>query len=682
MTPDQGTLFVSDAFVSVDIGDALVDVRPVLDSLEPTYLVVTDRSSTDGVFVFDVEAVRSLLDELADEVAVIGWTGADLVRELRVEPSLVVNLLTGQTVDATVPGNELEDALRRRLVVTVDDAVRGVIFAVHLGEVPSLPIDELLIHAARPQLDRVEVQAVSRGSQFPVEERSGSPPPPLPEAAADGDNDEAVVNGLQVLVPAEVAYDAVVPLLVLLTRPGGDEPDIRFAAEVGDVISVVVWPQEGVEVVGSETATIEVSGAGDDETARIELKITSPTRASLIVEGFRDQTSLGSVLVELRVVLGGGQPAATQRAAVLPLDRGRAPRSDLAVHVVEGKSPTGDGRGLRFVAIEPGHKPVAFPFQSVNGDAQAYLAPLFESINAALDAPAAGLPGPTAAADEVVRGIGLTLSSQLLPAGFREFLWDNRDKIRSIVVHSDESLIPWELCLLTHTGDDGRTEEVGFLCELFELTRWRPRLPALEVITMRSIGVIAPGDSGLTSREAEVAMLTGLTTPDRTVTTVPATTDQVMMALKDGSYDVLHFLGHGELPDPTRASSARLVLAGASYLTAEWIGGASANFGLTNPLVFLNACRLGSASAGLVGPSGFARVMLDAGSAVFIGAHWNVVDDTAHRFATALYQNLVNGEPVGRAALAARLAVKEVGDPTWLAYTIFASPSARVASTA
>lgn len=650
MTPDKDTPYVTDAFVSIDIGDLVLDVRTMLDSVAPAYLVVTDRTAVDGVFVLDVDAVRTLFDDLVDVEAdvVVRLTGADLVQQMQVSPSYVVNLVTGESMAETVSGVDLEQVLGRRLVVTVDDAVRAVVdTAAPADDAEPLPaLEGLRVNAWR---DRVAVSALTSDTE---------------------------VTGLQVLVPGEVPYDAVVPLVVLLTRPGDDEPDIEFPAEIGERISVVVWPQEGVAVTGAATATLTVSEDGAGDTATIELKITSPTRASLIVEAFRDQTSLGSALVELRVVVGGGALPATQRAAVLPLERGQAPRSDLALHIVEARAPGGDGRGLRFVVIEPGQEPVAFPFQPISGDAHAYLTPLFESINAALAQTPAGAPVPTATAEDVVRGIGLTLATQLLPAQLREFIWANRERVRSIVVHSDEALIPWELCLLTHTGADGRTEELGFLCELFELTRWRPRLPAREKLTMRRIGVIAPGDSGLNSREDEVTMLQGLATADRSVETVQATTASVLQTLQDGTYDVLHFVGHGELPDPSRASSARLVLAGESYLSAEWIGGAAANFGLASPLVFLNACRLGSASAGLVGPSGFARVLLDAGSAAFVGAHWDVVDARAHEFATEFYRQLVGGEPVGRAALAARLAIRAPGDPTWLAYTVFASPTA------
>jgi len=279
-----------------------------------------------------------------------------------------------------------------------------------------------------------------------------------------------------------------------------------------------------------------------------------------------------------------------------------------------------------------------------------------------------------------VRDIGLSLAFDLLPPKLMDFLWQKRDEIRSIVVHSEEGLLPWELCLVTHRDADGRTEELGFLCELFELTRWRPMLPAREELTMSRFGVIAPDDSGLKSRKSEVEMLNALGTDARSVELVRATSKDVMKLLTDGTYDVIHFIGHGELQDPGRAASARLVLSGASFLVAESIRGAAANFGLARPLVFLNACRLGSASAGLVGPAGFASVMLDAGSTAFVGAHWDVVDEKAHEFATTLYAHLVDGEPIGRAALAARLAIKSPGDPTWLAYTVFASPTAALAA--
>ena len=679
MTSSHGSPFVSDAFMCIDLDDALREVRSMLDVVAPSYLVVTDHESDHEVVVLDTDTVWGLVTQLDDDVDVDldQWTGAELLQELGAAPSVVV----GMESHLTVPTSITDPDLSRPLVVLVDDAVRLLVDAATPAEDAAAhpDIEEMQFVAGGPHGHDVQVAAVTGEGSFMLEGEPTGRPRLEPMGPS---TPEPVVTGLQVIVPGVVQRLSTVPLVATLTRPGDDQPDLTFDAAVGDLISVVVWPQAGIEIVGSATGTIEVSAAGTEDSTTVELRITGLHEASAIVEGFRGQSSLGSVLIELQVVLGGGQPPAAPAARVIPLLPGHAPRSDLAIHIVEATEPGTGDRGLRFVAIEADASPVAFPFQKVTGDPHGYLAPLFASINQSLARPAAGQPPPPpAAADLIVRSIGVGLNDQLLPAPLRQFLWERRSSIRSIVVHTDESVIPWELCLLTHAGADGRVEEVGYLCELFELTRWRPRLPAREELTMRSIGVIAPGDSGLTSRDDEVSMLEGLRTSARDVELLIATGDKVLDVLKNGSYDVLHFIGHGELPDPARASSARLVLAGSSYLAAEWIGGALANFGLAKPLVFLNACRLGSASPGLVGPSGFARAVLDAGSAAFVGAHWDVVDTKAHDFSSVLYEHLVMGEPMGAAAKAARLATKESGDPTWLAYTVFASPSARLVAT-
>lgn len=674
MPTDRDLPRLSREFISIDVDHEVPDLRALLDDPTPAYVLVTDPSSDDDVFVLDVARVRALVDEDdeddEDETDREGdeeerhrrWTGGDLVRALDLAPSVVVHLTSGD-VDHTVRAPDVVDrVLRSGMVVTLDDEVSAVLGAVGADAPPGRAFDELRFHAAD---QGVEAAAFRGGDQLDLVRA-----PVLAEAAAD----EPDVTGLQVIVPGQVSYGGVVTLLARLTRPGEDLPDIDFEATAGQLVSVVAWPQEGVRITGSDTATLTVAETGD-EVGRIDLEITSPARASLVVGAFRDQTFLGSALVEMRVTVTPGVMAAAERATVLPLSRGQAPESDLAVHVVDTSDTTGE-RGFRFVAIQRGEPPVTFPFRKVTGDAATYLAPLFAGISAALEEPGPGQPPATTSPEAIVRTIGLTLGEDLLPPQLMRFLAEHRDTLHSVVVHSEEGLLPWELCMLTRQDPDGRVQELGFLCELFELTRWRPRLPARQQLTMSSIGVIAPADSGLRSRKDEVAMLDGLASQRRTVSSVRATTADVMEMLEAGSFDVIHFIGHGALQDPANASSARVVLSGSSFLEAASVKGAARNFGRTGPLVFLNACRLGSASPGLVGPAGFASAMLEAGSAAFVGAHWDVVDEKAHEFASALYARLVAGEPIGRAALAARLAIKDPDDPTWLAYTVFASPTA------
>ena len=56
---------------------------------------------------------------------------------------------------------------------------------------------------------------------------------------------------------------------------------------------------------------------------------------------------------------------------------------------------------------------------------------------------------------------------------------------------------------------------------------------------------------------------------------------------------------------------------------------------------------------------------------------WEVTDRQALAFAQAFYTRLLAGDPVAESVHAARLAARN-GDPTWLAYSVYAHPHARV----
>ncbi len=54
-----------------------------------------------------------------------------------------------------------------------------------------------------------------------------------------------------------------------------------------------------------------------------------------------------------------------------------------------------------------------------------------------------------------------------------------------------------------------------------------------------------------------------------------------------------------------------------------------------------------------------------------------VTDSQALAFAETFYTRLLAGDPVAESVHAARLAARN-GDPTWLAYSVYAHPNARV----
>ena len=252
------------------------------------------------------------------------------MRALGLDSSTVVDLTTEVSARGMVSRSDVEALLERPTVVLVDDVVRLVVDAAEpaQGSREPLAIHAMLFYAVVLPNPLVRVEALTGEGIFPLDDTPSHLPPPI-APHADEQGAEPAVTGLQVVVPSVVAHRSTVQLLAILTRPGDDDPDVAFAAEVGDKISVAVWPQEGMQVQGPSVATIEVTEgpAGAQDEATVELLITSNRKATAIVEAFRGQTSLGSVLVEMRVVVGAAPVAAAPRAAVIPLLRGHAPRS-------------------------------------------------------------------------------------------------------------------------------------------------------------------------------------------------------------------------------------------------------------------------------------------------------------------------------------------------------------------
>ena len=273
------------------------------------------------------------------------------------------------------------------------------------------------------------------------------------------------------------------------------------------------------------------------------------------------------------------------------------------------------------------------------------------------------------------------LFKNLLPQALGDKLWQYRDRIRTVQVQSDDPSIPWELLKL-QGKQDGKIVEGPYLCEAFTMTRWfmgTMRVPALH---LQRMAIVVPSDSGLTTANDERAYLLSLADVQkkRQVTEIPATYLDVTDALGNSEYDSWHFTGHGRFneQDPNRSSITLEGQPPGNTLSVEDLNGAVSNYGLAKPLVFLNACQTGQQALSLTGIGGWAKQFIGAGAAGFIGSFWSVYDEAAYPFAKTLYGHLLAGEPIGQAVKEARMAIKPREDMTWLAYTVFADPFAKV----
>jgi CHAT domain-containing protein len=96
------------------------------------------------------------------------------------------------------------------------------------------------------------------------------------------------------------------------------------------------------------------------------------------------------------------------------------------------------------------------------------------------------------------------------------------------------------------------------------------------------------------------------------------------------------------------------------------------------PAFVFNACEVGHQGWAINGLGGWASRLIGAGAGLFLAPLWPVDDYAAYRFTTTLYQSLLSGKTIAEAVRQARLESRRAGDPTWLAYSLYAHPNASV----
>jgi hypothetical protein len=487
--------------------------------------------------------------------------------------------------------------------------------------------------------------------------------------------DEVVGVGVRVEHPTFVVVGDRFSLVVSVTSDLATADVVPVAAAVGDQLDVVVSPRSGVVADGPSEGQLTVGGAGSGPAIQVRLRAAAVGPGIVTVYVFRDRRELGSLTATFDV-LADETVVVAPEVKTAPLGPGQQAAADLELLVFEQRDALGRPQLLyRLNARDPDLGLNLAPFGPVALDTEP--SGILGNFYNEIEGLKVGTPEQRAVAAERLRAIGAALFEQLFPPDLRALLWSLRDRITTVQVQSEEPWVPWEICRLTGT-QDGRVVEGEFLCEKFELTRWRPGQALRPRLTLTNLGLIVPPDSGLTSAEAEAAALRCLAREGRVVVDVPADYVAVRLALGSGRHDGIHFCGHGGFPDRTNPERAHIELAGRTKLQPSDLSGAAANLGQTTPLVFLNACQTGRQAPALTGVGGWVNALMKAGAGAFVGTHWEVDDELALAFARTFYARLDEGATVAAAARAARLAIRDSGDPTWLAYTVFAGAGARL----
>jgi Skp family chaperone for outer membrane proteins len=281
-----------------------------------------------------------------------------------------------------------------------------------------------------------------------------------------------------------------------------------------------------------------------------------------------------------------------------------------------------------------------------------------------------------------LRAFGGRLFDDLFPEGLQRQLWEHRQEFKSIMVISTEPFIPWELVHLKPPKQSYLPEETCFLGQL-GLVRWLHEAgfpPNYLTIKKDRANYIIPHYPIDRYRLPQAEQETKFLEQIFQATPIEPQLTAVRKALDSGSFDLLHFAGHGQA-DQDNIANSKLLLEGRiennkyihSYLSSTTVEQYFKSNG-NRPMIVLNACQIGREGYTLTGIGGFAQAFLKGGAGVFVGSLWSVGDKPARIFTETLYSGLNEGLTLSEATIRARQQAQQAGDSTWLAYTVYGHP--------
>ncbi|MEO8540095.1 MAG: CHAT domain-containing protein [bacterium] len=502
---------------------------------------------------------------------------------------------------------------------------------------------------------------------------------------------------------AEIELQQTASLVVTISRdaielPGGAAAGLTAgAADPNKPLIVMALGRRNVRVSGKSTQTVSVPGAEPVEIY-FDLVGSNLGEAQVDVVIRQAETPIAKIVLKptvvQRIAAAGGRAEAA--ATVSTAGEPGTPRHQLYI----SQEQHGDDVTYRFHLdlLRPGEPPEPIEAESapLKGSKEDYVRDLYKRIE---DMWGDGRKQIDQFAEQM-RAEGGSLWDELIPKSIKDALWAHRTEISFIQVYSDEPFIPWELVHMKEPGKRVLPPDSWFLAEL-GLVRWMmpgedgvgcnraPRGIRIRPGKVQALIPEYPAGSDWTL-ESAAAELQTLATNFGPVVRMQADFASVSAALGKGDFDLLHYAGHGS-GDSARIGDEALILSVATsqgrvqpdvVLRASDIAShavlSESPCADHRPMVVLNCCETGRNGYTLTSVGGMASAFLGAGAGVLVSPLWSVDDVAAADFARAFYESLKAGKTLAEAARDARTAIRQSGDQTWLAYTIYGEPTARL----
>ncbi len=455
---------------------------------------------------------------------------------------------------------------------------------------------------------------------------------------------------------------------------------IRPPSSVGDYVLVAHVVADGFALAPGETwrKTLLVSSVAP--YPYVVFKLVAPTepdsghpRAINVLYSVDSQT-MGLGVRSVRVVATPADVDSAVPAPPLPVGSLGVPvadqPADLTVRILHGNE-----QGRLLWSFESPHATFdADGTTSIGDDPGAFARTVITTIAAHEGRPTLPLG---------LHGIGLTIGAKVpseMWAALATVVTAVGPRRPTVLLLSEEAYIPWELAAMPEPLD---VAAIGLLGAQVAIGRWvlatdRPPLPPPRLVRVDGMVVVSgryeqPGWSRLEHAEAEAASLV----ERYHAVGVEAVTDQVVgCLLGHPPGDVLHFSLHGKY-DPGTAKQG-LVLIDGEVIDPFVVRGGSLTLA---PLVFLNACQVGTGQETLGDYSGLAESFLFAGASAVVAPLWSIDDRVASALAERFYARAFAGETIAEIVRAERAAFGTGDDPissTLVAFQFFGHPAMRL----
>jgi len=502
---------------------------------------------------------------------------------------------------------------------------------------------------------------------------SGAEPPADPprRAFARIECDETVV--------AETAFDLIVGLSPTPVSGVVGPALVRPPSSVGDYELTAHVVADGFELAPGETWRKTMMVTAAEPYPFVEFHLVAPIAADQQIHEINVLYSVDSQTMGLGVrcvrVVGSVAELSAEPLSPIPATAGSmsAPvadrPADLTVRILRGNEA-----GRLLWSFESPH--VTLDEQgtsSIGDDAGAFARTVISTIAAHEGQPTLALG---------LRGIGLTVAEKV-PTQMWNALTAVSEAVHpqrpTVLLLSEEAYVPWELAMMPTPIDDS---VIGVLGAQMAIGRWvlavdHPKLPPPLLVHVDGMIVISgqydqPGWSRLEAAEAEAAALVA----NYGAVGVDAVTDKVVgCLLGNPAGDVLHFSLHGKY-DPGSAKQGLVLIDGEVIDPLVVKGGSLAR----GPMVFLNACQVGTGQETLGDYAGLAESFLFVGAAAVVAPLWSIDDAVASALAERFYSHAFNGEALAEIVRAERAGFNATGhnSSTLMAFQFFGHPEMRL----